>query len=184
MQKRKQLQYAVVAVLGFALLFMTVGFAAYAQLVSKDSVSATTKSQVVHKAGFDAKSYLESDTSVAASEKTVALDEVSFSTRLEKPGDIYAAMVNIVNNSNVTEMLSKIEMSELSEEQAKLIDFRVSFDDEDYIGTSYDINTVFARGESGRKQMFITATYKEDAPDMGAQDLDLSVGLEFASAEE
>ena len=37
MHKQKRLHYAVIGVLGFALLFMAIGFAAYAQLLNNDA---------------------------------------------------------------------------------------------------------------------------------------------------
>ena len=179
MQKRKQFQYAVVGVLGFALLFMTIGFAAYAQLVSDDKAAAMSDFKAYHKVGFDADSYLQSEDSVTPSVKTITSDEINFSVRLEKPGDTYAAAINIVNNSNVTEYLSQINMSKLDEKVADKIDYRITFDDEDYIGTSYDIDKNINRGNSARKQMFITVTYK-DGKNAGPIDLDLSAGLVFA----
>jgi len=107
MQKRKQLQYAVVGVLGFALLFMTIGFAAYAQLVSNDTASATSNFKAIHKVGFDADSYLQSEESVEPSVKTITGDTIDFSVRLEHPGDTYAAVINIVDEKA---MLSDINM--------------------------------------------------------------------------
>jgi hypothetical protein len=172
MQKRKQLQYAVVCVLGFALLFMTVGFAAYAQYVSNDSVSAIQE-KAVHKIGFDAESYLESESSVSPSVKTITNDEISFSIHLNQ-GETYASVINIVNNGNVNEKLTQLKMTELSPELASKVDFRLSYEGEDYIGSSYGINDVIGRGQGARKQLFITVNAKE------AVDLDLSAELVFA----
>lgn len=179
MQKRKQLQYAVVGVLGFALLFMTIGFAAYAQLVSDDKAAAMSDFKAHHKVGFDADSYLQSEDSVTPSVKTITSDSIDFSIRLEKPGDTYAAVINIVNKSNVTELLSQINMSPLADSVKDKIDYRITFDDEEYIGTSYNVDGTINRGKSARKQMFITVTYKDGA-NAGPIDLDLSAGLVFA----
>ena len=180
MQKRKQLQYAVVGVLGFALLFMTIGFAAYAQLVSNDTAAATSQIKPVHRIGFDAESYLESTTSVSPLVKTITDNEISFNVRLEHPGDTYAAVINIVNHGNVSEILDEIDMTKLDDAVADKVEYRISYDDEDYIGTSYNIGSPIYRGEAARKQMFITVSYKKDAVDTGAIDLDLSAGLVFA----
>ena len=165
--------------LGFALLFMTVGFAAYAQLVNTDTAAAVSYVKPIHKIGFDADSYLQSTTSVTPSEKTITKDEISFKVRLEHPGDTYAAVINIVNHGNVAEVLKEIDMTALDESVADKIDYRLTFNDEDYIGTSYGINSAINYGEYNREQLFITVTYK-DGPDAGAVDLDLSAGLVFA----
>lgn len=180
MQKRKQLQYAVVSVLGFALLFMTIGFAAYAQLTSKDAASAASRVTPIHKVGFDASSYLESDTSVVAAEKAISSDEINFTVNLSQPGDTYAAMLNIVNNGNIIETIDQITMNGLDESLADYVDFRLSYDDEDYIGTSYNVDSDINLGETGRKQLFVTVTYKEDAKNIGPLNLNLSAGLVFA----
>lgn len=179
MQRRKQLQYAVIGVLGFALLFMTVGFAAYAQLVSNNDAAAISYVKPIHKIGFDADSYLQSTTSVTPSEKTITNDEISFKIRLEHPGDVYAAVINIVNHGNVAEILNEIDMTALDAAVADKIDYRLTFDDEDYIGTSYGVSNIINYGEMNRKQLFITVTYK-DGLDAGAIDLDLAASLVFA----
>ena len=180
MQKRKQLQYAVVGVLGFALLFMTIGFAAYAQLVGNDEAAAVSYAKPFHSIGLDADSYLESTTSIVPSEKTITSDEIAFKIRLAQPGDTYASVINIVNRGNVADVLAEIDMSELDEKYADIVDYRLTFNDEDYIGTSYGVNTAINYGENNREQLFITVTYK-DGQDVGPIDLDLSAGLVFES---
>ena len=179
MQKRKQLHYAVVGVLGSALLFMAIGFAAYARLVGGDEAAAVSGFKTYHRVGFDASSYLQSEDSVMPSIKTITDSSIDFSIRLERPGDTYAAVINIVNKSNVTEVLNQINMSPLPDRAKDIVDYRITFDDEDYTGTSYEVDSSINRGESARKQMFITVTYR-DGEDAGPIDLDLSAGLVFA----
>ena len=179
MHKRKQFHYAVIGVLGFALLFMAVGFAAYAQLINNDNASALGRSDAIHNVGFDANSYQESDNSIAPAEKVITSDELEVELRLTHPGDSYAAMINIVNTGNVPEVLSQIKMNELDQSIADHIDFHISFEDEDYIGTSYNVNAYIGRGQVGRRQMFIAATYKEDSQDIGPLSFKISTGLVF-----
>ena len=178
MQKRKQFHYAVIGVLGFALLFMAVGFAAYAQLIDANA-SALTSNNVTHNVGFDAKSYQESDRSVTPITKVITSDELESEIRLDQPGSTYAIVINIVNKGNVSETLSQIKMNELDESIADYVDYRINFEDEDYIGTSYNVDTFIGRGQVARRQMFITATYKEDAPNVGPLDLKVVAGLVF-----
>ena len=178
MQKRKQFHYAVIGVLGFALLFMAVGFVAYAQLINNNAV-ALSKSSTIHNVGFDANSYQESDNSVTPDAKVISSNELEAEIRLNKPGDSYAAAIHIVNKGNVSEILSEIKMNELDASIADYIDYRISFEGEDYIGTSYNVNTFIGRGQVGRRQMFITATYKEDAPNVGPLNTKIIAGLKF-----
>ena len=178
MQKRKQLQYAVVGVLGFALLFMTIGFAAYAQLVSNDTASAASRT-VSRNVGLDAESYLQSEDSVTPSSKTITKEKISLNVTLEHPGDTYAAVINVVNDGNVTETLNRIIMSELDKSIADKIDFHVSYDDKEYTETTYNINEDIDAGFGASKQLFIVAEYK-DGKDVGAINLDLDAKLAFA----
>lgn len=178
MHKQKQFHYAVISVLAFALLFMSVGFAAYAQLVNDDAF-AMNSANAVHNVGFDANSYQESESSVMAIEKTIEGNSLTAKLHLEKPGDSYAAVINIVNKGNTAETLSEIQMSQIAPELADYVDYRISFNDEDYIGTSYGVDTVINRGQVGRRQLFITLSYKENAQNIGPLDINISAGLVF-----
>lgn len=178
MHKQKRLHYAFIGVLSFALLFMAVGFVAYAHLVNNDAFAANSVNPV-HNVGFDADSYQESDNSVAPTEKLISGKNFSAKIHLEKPGDNYAALINIVNKGNVEEILDEIQMSKIDPAIADSVDYRISFNDEDYIGTSYDIATAINRGQIGSRQMFIQLSYKEDAKNISPIDLDISAKLIF-----
>ena len=177
-KRNQQYQYAVIAVLGFALFFMAIGFAAYLRFTSDLNASALTAG-LTQRAGFDASSYQESDSSVAARAKTVRLHEIDFSVRLNK-GEHYAAMLNIENLDNADAVLKKLEMSGLGN-YAGAVDYRISLDGEDYIGTTDDINLAVLRNGTGdRKQLFIEVEYRADAAINGPIDLDLFAKLELA----
>ena len=176
-KRNQQYQYAVIAVLGFSLFFMAIGFAAYLRFTSDLNASALTAG-LTQRAGFEAGSYQESDSSVTARAKTVRLHEIDFSIRLNK-GEHYAAMINIVNPDNADAVLKKLELSGLGN-YAGIIDYRISLDGEDYIGTTDDINlAVLRNGTTDRKQIFINVTYREDAKNIGPINLDLAAKLEF-----
>ena len=177
-KRNQQYQYAVIAVLGFALFFMAIGFAAYLRFTSDLNASALTAG-LTQRAGFDASSYQESDSSVAAHAKTVRLHEINFTIRLNK-GEHYAAVINIVNPDNADAILDKLELSSLGQ-YAGIIDYRLTLDDEDYIGTTDDINLAVLRNGTGdRKQLFIEVEYRADAAISGPIDLDLFAKLELA----
>ena len=172
MHKQRHLHYAVISVLGFALLFMTVGFAAYAQFASGNNVSAG--SQYFRRVGFDAKSYIESDDSISPSTKTISKESFDFSVQLNQ-GEHYYAIINIANYGSDNEILDKITMSGLPEELAGKVDFRVSLSGEDYIGTTDGISLAVLRGDINRQQMFVTVSSQVPVS------LDLSVALGFDS---
>ena len=174
MHKKKHLHYAIITVAGFALLFMTVGFTAYAQLTSNNKASAN--SVYYRDLGFDAASYLESDSSVSPSSKTIDKQSLSISLHLN-PGESYASVLNLVNNGSDNELLQKIIMEGLGPELRDQVDFEVSLNGEDYIGTTENINLAVLRGELNRQQMFVSVTSRASAP----FDLNLSVALDFSN---
>jgi len=167
---KKHLHYAIITVTGFAMLFMTVGFTAYAQLTNSNSASADSK--YIRNIGFDASSYLESDTSVLPASKSLDKNALKLSLHLN-PGESYGSVINIVNNGSEDELLKSIVMEGLPAELANAVDFRVTLSGEDYIGTTDNINLAFLRGELNRQQMFVSVEARE------AVDLGLSVAIEF-----
>ncbi|MBR5418700.1 hypothetical protein IK110_00380 [Candidatus Saccharibacteria bacterium] len=178
-KRNQQYQYAVIAVLGFALFFMAIGFAAYLRFTNDYNASAVSVG-LTQRAGFEAGSYQESDSSAVAKTKTIRMHEFDFSIRLNKPGDHYAAMMNVVNLDNTEAILKKLEMSDLGRYR-DVIEYRIMLDDEDYIGTTDDINLAILRnGTTDRKQIFINVTYREDAKNIGPINLDLSAKLVFS----
>lgn len=167
---KKHLHYAIISVAGFAMLFMTVGFTAYAQLTSANSASAD--SRYIKSIGFDANSYLESDSSVSPASKSLDKKSLKLSLRLN-PGESYGSVINIVNSGSNDELLKSIIMEGLPAELAGAVDFRVTLSGEDYIGTTEDINLAFLRGELNRQQMFISVEARE------VVNLNLAVAIEF-----
>ncbi len=180
MQRQKQLQYAVVGVLGFALLFMTIGFAAYAQLTSLDAASAIDAIAPVHNISFDATSYQESDTSVSALSKSIKQHSIDLSVKLAEPGDSYAALVNVVNSGTVDEILDSVHLNGLDESLVDIVDYRISFDNAVFTSNTDGVNINFPTGgASMREQMMITVEYREDAENIGPLNLDLTTRLSF-----
>lgn len=170
MHKHKHLHFAIITVAGFALLFMVVGFAAYAQLMSGNNVSADSRH--IRNVGLDASSYLESDTSISPSSKSISKKSISFALHLN-PGETYASVVNLVNNGSDNELLQKIILEGLPPELADVVDFRVTLNVDEYTETAENINLAVLRGELNRQQLFVTVNSQVSA------DLNLSVSLEF-----
>jgi hypothetical protein len=155
---------------------MSVGFVAYSHLVEEKNAAAIVP---VHQISFDADSYRESDTSVIATSKVIEEDSIGFTITLDEPGDSYGAMINIVNDGNIDEYIKQVNMSVLGANIADYVDYHLTLDDEDYIGTSYNTGVYVGEGEENRKQLFISVEYKADAPNIGPLNLDLSASLDF-----
>ena len=178
MHRQNRYQYAVIGVISLSLLFMSIGFVAYSQ-ISGSRNNASAAAHAYRKAGFDASSFQESDTSAPAIDKEISLDTLNFTIELQQPGDSYAAMINIGNYGNVDELLTKISMTELDENLSQYVDYRLTLNGEDYIGTSYDVNYDFKGNTTAREQLFLVAKYKDNAPNVGPLKLNLSAGLTF-----
>ena len=167
MHKQKHLHYAIITVAGFALLFMTVGFAAYGQLASNNSAAAD--SRYIRNIGFVADSYNESDTSISPLARSIDKQSMALSLHLN-PGETYASMINIVNNGSENELLQKIAIDGLP---ADGVDFRINLSGSEYRETTENIKLAFLRGELNRQQMFVTIEAREPI------DLNFSIALEF-----
>src|SRR5574344_1994142 len=98
MQKQKNIQVALIGVLAFAVLFMSVGFAAYAQTLNINGTATVgTNKWSVH---FKKNSLQEVSGSVTGENLTLdtATTTANFKVKLNKPGDYYAFSVDVIND--------------------------------------------------------------------------------------
>ena len=131
-QTQKNLHIAIIAVLAFAVLFLSVGFATYSQTFNIDNATAIASSKwSVH---FNEDSLQRVDGSVAAESFLInnAGTAVSFRAKLAQPGDFYAFSLNVVNDGSFDAILNSITMTELTEAEADLLKFTVSYDGKSY----------------------------------------------------
>ena len=130
MEKKKNTQLIVIAVLSFAILFMTIGFATYAATLDIEG-TATAKANTwsVH---YVTNSYQETTGSVAASAHNLTNTDFTFTVTLNKPGDFYEATVNVINDGSFNAVLSALTMSTLTTAQSKYLTYTVYYD-----GTAY-----------------------------------------------
>ena len=130
MEKRKNGQIAVIAVLAIAIVFMSVGFAVYASTLSING-TATVKANKwsVH---FNDTTYAETAGSVAATTHSINNTTATYTVTLSKPGDFYEFSVNVVNDGSFNAVLKALTMSTLTTAQAKYLTYTVTYD-----GTAY-----------------------------------------------
>ncbi len=141
MEKNKNTQLIVIAMLSFAILFMTVGFAAYASTLNINGTATVSPTKwSVH---FVNGSYAESTGSVAATDYSVTDNTVTYTVTLDKPGDFYEFTVNVINDGNFDATLKALTMSTLTAEQAKYLTYTVDYDGHEYNASqsslSYDL---------------------------------------------
>lgn len=191
MQKQKNFQLAVIGVLAFAVICMSVGFAAYSQTLN---ITGTTKvgpaKWSVH---FDADSYQEStgDKFVASTSKTVNDTSVTFGATLAEPGQKFAFTVNVVNDGTFDAILKKITLSELTEEQSKYLKYSLVYDNDTqnpYTGVTDNLSTALLHDTGANTHpVLVTVEYVQptnsaDLPEK-AVEISLTAALDYVQDE-
>ena len=138
MEKQKNTQILVIALLSFAILFMSVGFATYASNLNING-TATVKANKwsVH---YQSNSYQESTNSQAASASNLTDTDFTFTVTLTKPGDFYEAQATIINDGTFNATLTSLTMSPLTEAQQKYLRYKVIYDGTEYTATQSSLN--------------------------------------------
>lgn len=186
MQKQKNYQLAIIAVLAFAVLFMSVGFAAYAQSLNDNSSAAVANNK--WSAHFDSSTFQIGEGSVKEATKTISDTSVEYTAKLEKPGDFYLFSIDVVNDGTFNAILNKLTMSALSEEQEKYLTYTVTYDGVEYNASADDINDALpVTTGANRKNVKVKVTYDQPAnaanlPKDGIS-VTLSAALDYAQAE-
>ena len=145
MEKQKNTQMFVIAILAVAVLTMSVGFAVFTQTldINGNVTVASSKWSIA----FDTSSYVESDGSVAVSNKTLDGTSMTYNVTLTKPGDFYEFTVNVKNTGTFDANLTGITMSSLSTEQAKYLKYVITYNDTEYTTTTSSLSVALAKTE-------------------------------------
>jgi len=162
MEKQKSFQFATIGVLAFAVLFMSIGYATYSQvLVSGETADTVQKEFYVE---LDSDSYQEGAGSITPSSKTVSGTGVSFAGHLDKPGDYYLFSIKALNLGGIDGVVDNIWMTTLSNEQDALIDFTVNYDNiETLTESGLDLNyAINAANGFNRKTLVVKVLYNPD----------------------
>ncbi len=138
MEKNKNTQTLVIAILSFAILFMSVGFATYASNLNING-TATVKANKwsVH---YQSNSYSETTGSVAATASNLTNTDFTFTVTLTKPGDFYEAQATIVNDGTFNATLTSLTMSTLTTAQQKYLRYKVIYDGTEYTATNSSLS--------------------------------------------
>ena len=142
MGKKRNSQTIIIAVLAVAVLFMSVGFATFAQTLNiQGNVQVEPTRWSVH---WVTSSYQKSAGSVdildgsltANSTPTLTNTDVTFGAKLEKSGDYAEFTINAINDGDFDAQLTSITLSPLTTEQQKYLTYTVT-----YAGTEYSATT-------------------------------------------
>ena len=175
MEKKKNTQIMVIAILSIALLFMSAGFAGLANTWSVHYVTTGTGS------------YQESAGSVAASAHNVTNTDFTFTVDLDKPGDYYEATVDVINAGTLNAALTSITMSTLTSQQQKYLSYKVYFDGHEFTASQSNLSYSLPATTGNTKTVKVRAEYiaPEHSSDLpGTNDpvtLTASLGFEQAA---
>ena len=179
MQKQKNIQVALIGVLAFAVLFMSVGFAAYAQTLNINGTATVgTNKWSVH---FKENSLQEVAGSVAGENLTLdtATTTANFKVKLNKPGDYYAFSVDVINDGTFDAVLNQLEMSPLSTEQSKYLAYTVSYDGTNFTNTNNALSTALNKGTSSDVLVRVEYVAPTDSADLPSNDITVNLSLKL-----
>ena len=189
MQKQKNVQLAVIGILAFAVLFMSIGFAAYSQMLNINGVATigtTANKWSIH---FNPNSYQLGEGSVEENSKAISDNSISYNVTLEKPGDYYLFQIDAINDGQLNAVLDSIQMSELTAHQADYVKYTVTFDDIAF-RTSADNLNIALPSATGVNRKVVTVRVDYDITDthkvlplVEPLELDLSVAFNYSQSE-
>ena len=176
MKKQKYFQLATIAVLVFAVLFMAIGFATYSQTLKiNGTVNVAKNKWSVHFSTLASDYQLETG-SVAADSHSVTETQVNFTASLAKPGDHHTFTVQAA--------LKSIDMSALTEAQAKYLTYTLKYGDTTYDSSVSGLNIALPVNSSEEVMIDVRYVQPADPADLPAEDVvvNLSAQLNYEQA--
>ena len=176
MERNKNTQLIIIAVLAFAVMFMTVGFATYATTLN--ITGTTTVSAAKWSVHYVTNSYAESTGSVVATSKTITNTDVTYSITLAKPGDFYEFTINVINDGSFDAKLSALTMTALTAAQQKYLTYTVTYDGTDYTASASNLaNVLSCTDGSNTKVVKVRVAYvqPENSTDLPAEEVEVTL---------
>ena len=183
MEKQKSIQFAIIGALSFAILFMSIGFATYSQVIDLNSPQRPKAFGIA----LDDDSYQLGEGSVEPTALELTDNSVDFAGHLEKPGDYLLFSVKAVNNGNYNGVLDNVWMTSPTAEQNKLLDYTVYYDnDEVFTSSKFGLDYAINKDAGiNSKNVMVKVLYNpdEDAeiPADGV-DFDFNLDLDFVQS--
>ena len=146
MEKKRNSQTIINEILAVAVLFMSVGFAAFAQTLNiQGNVTVEPTKWSVH---WDTTSYSQTTGSVpvlngsltTGTTPTLTNTDVTFGARLTKPGDFAEFSIDAINDGDFDAKLTSITLSPLTTAQSKYLTYTVTYNGVEYSATTTGLN--------------------------------------------
>ena len=179
MEKQKSIQFAIIGALSFAILFMSIGFATYSQVIDLNSPQRPKAFGIA----LDDDSYQLGEGSVEPTALELTDNSVDFAGHLEKPGDYLLFSVKAVNNGNYDGLLDSLWMTTPDNRLESLVDFVVIFDNQEVLTSSkFDLNYAINKAAViDSKNIMVKVLYSpdEDVEELPAEGVDFDFSLMF-----
>lgn len=177
MKKQKNAQIIILSLLLAAVIFTTVGFAAYTQNLNIGGTVAVEKSKwSIH---FDQSSYQLGTDSKAVTVDMISDTNIKFTSTLSKPGDHCAFSIQAVNDGTFDAVLNQLEMSSLSAEQSKYLTYTVSYGGTNFTNTNNSLST--ALNKDARSDVVVRVEYvaPTDPAELPSSDVTVNLSLKL-----
>ena len=177
MKKQKNAQIIILSLLLAAVIFTTVGFAAYTQNLNIGGTVAVEKSKwSIH---FDQSSYQLGTDSQAVEVNMASDTSINFTSTLSKPGDHCAFSIQAVNDGTFDAVLNQLEMSSLSAEQSKYLTYTVSYGSASFTSTNNELNTALNKGASSNVLVRVEYVAPTDPADLPSSNVSVNLSLKL-----
>ena len=180
MEKKRNGQLIIIGVLAFAILFMAVGFAAYAQNLNiQGNVTVKPVKWSVH---WKSGSFAKQADSVDITESNVTNTDVSFTATLTKPGDKVHFKVTAINDGDFDAVLNQITFDSIPAAQQKYLTFTIKYAGNTYTDTTANnLNIDLPASGTNEAEVEVTAAYvqPESATDLPTSDVVVTLGAHF-----
>lgn len=172
MEKQKNTQLFVIAVLSVVLLTMSVGFAGFAQTLNING--NVTVEGAKWEVGFVTNTYTESTNSVEATNKSVTGTDMTYSVKLA-PQEFYEFTVTVKNTGTLKAQLNKITMSSLTADQAKYLTYTVYYNNTAYTATTDSLALDLVKDATATVKVRVEYVLPESASDLPSEDVDVTL---------
>ncbi len=146
MEKRKDGQIIAIAALAIAIVFMSVGFAVFAQNLNINGTA--TVEQAKWDIHFDDTTFNSTGNVTVTPTFDSASTTLTWTATLEKPGDYAEFTVDAKNYGTFDATLKSITLSSLTTAQAKYLKYLVSYDGGTYSETQTGLSKALDAGDA------------------------------------
>ena len=179
MEKRKNLQMGIIAVLAVAVLFMAIGFAAYSQTLNiNGDVTVKANTWSIH---WDQTSYALSTGSVPLTNEsglpTMTNTSVSFSADLDKPGDFVEFTIDAVNDGTLNAELTGITLT--NSVNQPYVSYEVAYDGTTYTSTTTGLSIPLDADSSATVRVKVSYVEVSNPAQLPQSDVNVTVTASF-----